>query len=137
MRTLLIALALLLVTPAGAQQFKPFPRANITKAQWQTYYDEVSRKHSANVQIVEAEKLMIFTDPESKTFYAFTQPEHSAYPAVITRKLEIRNGNLFVGQIGYFAGDEPQFARLFKAYLDLNEKLRDASKQKPKEGTSQ
>jgi hypothetical protein len=137
MRNIAFASALILCTLASAQEFKPFPRADITQAQWQAYYDEVSTKHQPNVQIVEAEKLIIFNDPESKSFYAFTQPGHPAHPAWITRKLEVRNDNLFIGQIGYFAGDEPQFARLFKAYLDLNEKLREASKQKPREGSSQ
>jgi hypothetical protein len=137
MRSIIFALALLLSTLASAQEFKPFPRAGITPAQWQAYYDEVSTKHQTNVQVVEAERLIIFNDAESKTFYAFTQPGHPAHPAWITRKVEVRNDNLFIGQIGYFAGDEPQFARLFKAYLDLNEKLREASKQKPKEGVAQ
>jgi len=136
MRSLLLASAFFFTASVDAQDFKPFPRANITQTQWQAYYDEVSTRHSANVQVVEAEKLIIFNDPESKTFYAFTQAGHPAHPAWITRKLEVRNDNLFIGQIGYFAGDEPQFARLFKAYLDLNEKLREASKQKSKGSAS-
>jgi hypothetical protein len=137
MRNLLLALIFLVATSAEAQQFKPFPRANITVAQWRAYYEEVSAKHSANVQNVDAEKLIVFHDPESKTFYAFTQPGHLAHPAWIARKLETRNDQLFIGQIGYFAGDEPQFAQLFKAYLALNERLREASKQKPKESSAQ
>ena len=35
---------------------------------------------------------------------------------------------MFIRQIGYFAGDEPEFAKLFKAYLALNDRMREQFK---------
>ena len=34
-------------------------------------------------------------------------------------------GQVNVRQIGYFAGSEPEFARLFRSYEERNERLRD------------
>jgi hypothetical protein len=95
---------------AAAQEFKPFPRANITVEQWASYFDEVRSKHGSNVQDIDDQKLIIYTDISTTTLYAFTKPGHPAHPAWITRKPEQRNDNLFIAQIGYFAGQEPPFA---------------------------
>jgi hypothetical protein len=132
---LVASLLLLLSAPALAQDFKPFPRANISVAQWQTYFDEVRSKHGANVQDIEDQKLLVYTDLATTTLYAFTKPGHPAHPAWVTRKPEQRNDSIFIAQIGYFAGDEAPFAHLFRAYLALNEKMKEDMKRRQAEGT--
>ncbi len=106
-----------------AQEFKPYPRADITVAQWLTYFNEVREKHGTTVQDLDDEKLLVYTDKTTTTIYGFTKPGHPAHPAWITRKPEQRGDSLFIGQIGYFAGSEPPFAKLFRDYLALNERL--------------
>lgn len=128
--TLFLLAALVPTGPAVAQEFKPFPRANITTAQWQTYFDEVRSKHGPNVQDIDEQKLLIYTDQATTTLYAFTKPGHPAHPAWITRKPEQRNDSIFIAQIGYFAGDEPPFGQLFRAYLALNEKMKEDVKRR-------
>ncbi len=123
------AVALLLTSGVAnlalAQDFKPFPRANITTQQWSAYFEEVRTKHGSSVQDLEAQKLLIFTDTSAMTMYAFTKPGHPAHPAWITRKPEQRNDSTYIAQIGYFAGDEAPFAQLFRAYITLNEKMKE------------
>lgn len=133
----LIALVagVILSAHASAQEFKPFPRANITEPQWQKYFDEVREKHGAEVQDIEDQKLLVFTDKATSTIYGFTKPGHPAHPAWISRKLEQRGDELYVGQIGYFAGSEPPFAQLFKEYLALNAKMKEEVKRRQQEAT--
>jgi hypothetical protein len=123
----------LLAERASAQEFKPYPRANITEAQWQRYFDEVREKHGASVQDIGDQKLLVFTDKTTNTIYGFTKEGHPAHPAWITRKLEQRGDELFVGQIGYFAGSEPPFGQLFREYLALNVKMKEDAKRKQQE----
>lgn len=112
-------------TAAVAQEFKPYARANISVAQWQTYFNEVREKHGANVQDNQEQGLLIYTDLATSTLYAFTKPGHPAHPAWVTRRPEQRNDNVVIAQIGYFAGEEAPFARLFRDYLALNEKIKE------------
>lgn len=132
--SLLTAIALL--SDAQAQEFKPFPRANITEAQWQRYFDEVREKHGASAQDLDDQKLLVYTDGTTSTVYGFTKPGHPAHPAWIARKPEQRGDSIYVGQIGYFAGAEPPFAKLFKEYLALNEKLKEEMKRRQAEGAA-
>lgn len=132
-----VSTVLLLSASAQAQEFKPYPRANITSAQWQAYFDEVREKHGASVQDLEEQKLLVYTDRATTTIYGFTKPGHPAHPAWVARKPEQRGDSIFIGQIGYFAGSEPPFAQLFKDYLALNEKMKDEIKRKQQEGTKQ
>lgn len=127
----------LLGSGAHAQEFKPYPRANITEAQWQSYFDEVREKHGATVQDLEDQKLLVYTDRATTTIYGFTKPGHPAHPAWITRKPEQRGDSLFIGQIGYFAGAEPPFAKLFRDYLALNEEMKEEFKRRQQPGEKQ
>jgi hypothetical protein len=129
--------ALLFAAVAQAQEFKPYPRANITEAQWQAYFDEVRSKHGATVQDIDDQKLLVYTDKATTTIYGFTKPGHPAHPAWIARKPEQRGDSIFIGQIGYFAGAEPPFAKLFRDYLALNEKMKEDIKRKQEQGEKQ
>jgi len=129
--------AFLFASGAYAQEFKPHPRANITEAQWLAYFDEVREKHGATVQDIEDQKLLVYTDKATTTIYGFTKPGHPAHPAWIARKPEQRGDSLFIGQIGYFAGAEPPFAKLFREYLALNEKMKEDIKRRQQQGEKQ
>jgi hypothetical protein len=129
-RMLVLILLCIFATPSFPQEFKPYPHANISKSQWQTYFNEVKEKHGTTVQDIEAENLLVFTDKSSGTIFGFTKSGHPAHPAWIARKPEQRGDSMFIGQIGYFAGDEPAFAKLWKEYLALNEKVIEDAKRK-------
>jgi hypothetical protein len=131
---LTIFVQIFLSLSAHAQEFKPYPRANITVTQWQTYFDEVREKHGDTVQDIEDQRLLVFTDKATTTIYGFTKPGHAAHPAWIARKPEQRGDSLFIGQIGYFAGAEPPFAQLFRDYLELNEKMKAEIKNRQQQG---
>jgi hypothetical protein len=115
---------------AQAQEFKPYPRANISEAQWQQYFEEVSQKYGPTAQDLGEQKMVLYKDEVSNTFYAFTKPGHPAHPAWIARKLEPRGNSLGIAQIGYFAGAEPPFAKLFREFSALNEKLKEDANRK-------
>ena len=124
-----IAILLFALAPCGAQEFKPYPKASITLPQWQAYFDEVKQKHGGSIQDIEPQKLLVFEDGATKTFYAFTKMGHPAHPAWITRRVEQRGDAIVVNQVGYFAGDEPSFGRLFRSYSELNAKVQEEFKQ--------
>jgi hypothetical protein len=124
---------LLVVGGALAIEFKPYPVAQITPAQWTGYYDQVRVAHGGDKQEFPAERLIVFHDRATATSYAFTQAGHAAHPAWITRKIVQRGSELFVDQIGYFAGQEAPFAALYQQYQVLNQRMiEQMRKQAPK-----
>jgi hypothetical protein len=116
-----------------ALEFKPYPVAQITAAQWASYYEQVRSAHGADRQEFPAERLIVFHDKTTATSYAFTQPGHAAHPAWITRKIVQKGTDIFVDQIGYFAGSEPPFAVLYQQYQAVNQRMiEQLKKQAPK-----
>ena len=125
---------LLLSVPAIGQDFKPYATPKITQAQWQRYFDEVKGKHANSAREVPAQHLVLFEDAKSRTSYAFTQPGHPAHPAWVARRVVQSSTAINIDQVGYFAGDEPAFEGLFRAYLDLNDRIRQDIRTKLEKG---
>ena len=115
----------LMATPALAQEYQPYPTPRITPEQWATYGEEVRQNHGATAEIFQDKKLVAFSDPRARTFWIFTMKDHPAYPAWITRQLYEEGGEVRVRQIGYFAGSEDEFAKLFQEYQQRNELLKE------------
>jgi hypothetical protein len=65
---------------------------------------------------------VIFFDKQTGMSYAFTTKGHSAHPSWITRQPQENRGNISIAQIGYFAGSESEFAKLFRAYKEMTDK---------------
>ena len=114
-----------LATSALAQEFQPYPAPQITVEQWTKYADEVRQAYQATVEIYKDKQLIIFSDQRTRTFWVFTLKDHPAHPAWITRQMFEEAGQVRVRQIGYFAGSEPEFAKLFREYQERNEQLRE------------
>ncbi len=110
-------------TPALAQEFQPYPAPQITAQQWAEYAGQVRQAHEASVEILKDQHLVAFSDPAARTFYIFTTKDHPAHPAWITRQLYEEGGEVRVRQIGYFAGSEAEFAKLFRTYQERNAQL--------------
>jgi hypothetical protein len=128
MRSALLA-ALLLVAlwpdaAARAQEFEPYPSPRITVDQWQKYLLEVRSRHEASLEIYKDKNVVVFSDPTTRTFYIFTTKDNPAHPAWITRQIVEQGGKVNVRQIGYFAGAQEPFDRVFSEYLQLNEQLK-------------
>lgn len=134
MRAIAVAVVGLLVGTVVAQEYKPYPRARITTEQWQQYFAEVSSKHAASRLEVPTENLVVFENTAEYMSYAFTRPGHPAHPAWVTRQLVQDNVGVNVRQIGYFAGDEEPFAKLFRAYQQLNAQMRQDFERRSQEG---
>jgi hypothetical protein len=127
MKRLLAALLLMAICGViQAQVFNPYPRANISEAQWKQYFDEVRQKHGTTAQDFGDQKLIRYLDEASNTFYLFTKLGHPAHPAWVASKPEQREDSLFINQIGYFAGDETPFAQLFRDVTSQNEKVKES-----------
>ncbi len=109
--------------PALGQEFQPYPVPQITVQQWAEYAEQVRQAHEASFEILKGQNLVAFSDPRTRTFYIFTTKDHPAYPAWITRQLYEEGGEVRVRQIGYFAGSEPEFAKLFADYQKRNTQL--------------
>jgi hypothetical protein len=124
---LLAALLLAAIWPdaaALAQDFQPYPSPKVTVDQWQKYLLEVRSRHEASAEIYKDKNVIVFSDPTTRTFYIFTTKDNPAHPAWITRKIVEEGGKVNVRQIGYFAGAQEPFDRMFTEYLQLNEQLK-------------
>ena len=117
------ALLLLATGPSLAQEFQPYPEPKITAEQYAKYADEVRQIYLGTAEIVREENVVIFSDMRTRTFWVFTTKDNPAHPAWITRQMVEENGEVRVRQIGYFAGSEPAFAKLFQYYQARNAQL--------------
>ena len=108
---------------AAPQDFQPYRTPQITAAQFAAYAEQVRQAYGATAQVVLEEKVIVFSDLRTRTFWVFTTKDHPAHPAWITRQMVEENGQVNVRQIGYFAGSEPEFAKLFRSYQERNTQL--------------
>jgi hypothetical protein len=114
----------LIAAPTLAQEYQPYPSPRITPEQWARYGEQVRQNHGASLEIFEDKQLIGFSDAPTRTFWVFTLKKHPAHPAWITRQMYEEDGQVRVRQIGYFAGSEDAFAKLFQEYLLRNEELK-------------
>jgi hypothetical protein len=125
-RLQLVAGALwLMASPALAQEYQPYPSPRITTEQWAKYGEEVRQYHGTSLELFKDKKLVAFSDLRTRTFWVFTLKDHPAHPAWITRQMYEEEGVVRVRQIGYFAGSEEEFAKLFLEYQKRNEELKE------------
>jgi hypothetical protein len=119
-----LAAAGLAVGPgATAQEFQPYPAPQVTPKQFADYAELVRQAHGATAQYVREEQVIVFSDLRTRTFWVFTTKEHPAHPAWVTRRMVEEGGQVNVRQIGYFAGSEPEFSKLFRSYQERNAQL--------------
>lgn len=110
---------------ANTADIQPFPRAKISIEQWQGYFDSVSKEFGETKKTYEEQSLVVFSDNAQHANIAFTTKNHPAHPAWITRYVTEDNESVSIAQIGYFAGEEPPFAKLFQDYAKLNDKVKE------------
>jgi hypothetical protein len=122
----LVAGALVVTASAAlAQEYQPYPSPQITLEQWAKYGETVRQYHGASLELFKEKQLIAFSDQRSRTFWVFTLKDHPAHPAWITRQMYEEGGLVRVRQIGYFAGSEEEFAKLFSEYQKRNEELKE------------
>lgn len=109
-----------------AQEYQPYPSPRITQEQWARYGEQVRQNHGASLEVFEDKQLIAFSDERTLTFWVFTLKKHAAHPALITRQVYEEGGQIRVRQIGYFAGSEDEFAKLFLEYQTRSEELKQA-----------
>jgi hypothetical protein len=108
---------------AVAQDYQPYPTPQVTPEQFASYAELVRQNHGDTAQVVREEKVIVFSDMRTRTFWVFTTKDHPAHPAWITRQMFEDKGQVNVRQIGYFAGPEAEFAKLFRSYQERNAQL--------------
>jgi len=123
MKTAWLLIALIAPAPALAQEYQPYPQPQITVEQWQAYLASVREVLESSAEIYKDQHLVVFSNPDTRTFYIFTTKDHPAHPAWITRQLVEQGGKVNVRQIGYFAGNADAFDKFFREYLQRNEEL--------------
>ncbi len=115
----------LMAASALAQEYQPYPSPQITPEQWAKYGEEVRLYHGDTLEIFKDRKLIAFSDRRTRTFWVFTMKDHPAHPALVTRQMYEEDGVVRIRQIGYFAGSEDEFAKLFVEYQKRNEELKE------------
>lgn len=137
MRQIIIAVAIFLnaaLAVAGEPPvYKPFPVAQVSLTQWETYREQVHAAYGASLRRFPDEHLEVMQSSDNVMHFAFTTEGHSAHPAWITRSAQ--NGS--VDQIGYFAGNEELFAKLFQSYLELTKRTIESVPDEPAEAGSE
>lgn len=119
------AVLCLMAASAFAQEYQPYPSPQITPEQWAKYGESVRQLHGDSLELFKDKHLVAFADMRTRTFWLFTMKGHPAHPAWITRQMFEEGGQVRVRQIGYFAGKEEEFAKLFAEYLKRNEELKE------------
>lgn len=109
----------------NAVEIEPFPQAKITVEQWQEYFSDVSNEFGDTKRIFEEQNLVVFSNDQLRANIAFTTENHAAHPAWVTRYVTQNNDSVNIAQIGYFAGEEAPFAKLFNEYAKLNDKVKE------------
>ncbi|MAD73473.1 MAG: hypothetical protein CML20_01490 [Rheinheimera sp.] len=109
----------------NAVEIEPFPKAKITVEQWQEYFSDVSNEFGDTKRIFEEQNLVVFSNDQLRANIAFTTENHAAHPAWVTRYVTQNNDSVNIAQIGYFAGEEAPFAKLFNEYAKLNDKVKE------------
>ncbi len=102
----------------------PYPIANITQEEWQTFYSKARENLSHSQRTYRHQKMVVFIDKFNGHHYAFTLPGHTAHPSWIVRRIINQEGELQIQQVGYYVNDEAPFVELFDAYLKLNDKIK-------------
>ena len=126
MRKYIAALPLLLFCSlVGALDLKPHAEAKISLEQWNAYHSEVERNYGNTRTSHPSHNLETFKIPDKKANIAFTTEGHEAHPSWVTRYVTEKNGSINLSQIGYFAGEEAPFAKLFNQYEQLNKRVRE------------
>jgi hypothetical protein len=120
--TLALAAALVAVA-AQSQEFQPYPQPRITPEEYAAYADQVRQAFGFTADVVREDNIIVFSDERTRTFWVFTTKDNPAHPAWITRQLVEEDGQVRVRQVGYYAGSEAAFARLFSAFQERNAKL--------------
>jgi hypothetical protein len=67
-RVLCILFFIAIYSCVHAQEFKPYPQANISAAQSQQYFDEVRQKYGTTAQNLSDQQIILFTDDASRTY---------------------------------------------------------------------
>lgn len=123
MRTAALLAALAFAAPALAQEWQPYPQPKITVEQWKAYLATVREYLEASAEIYKDKGVVVFSNPDTRTFYIFTTKNHPAHPAWISRQLVEEKGQVNVRQIGFYAGNAEAFDKMFREYLQRNEEL--------------
>lgn len=132
MKHLIVAIWLAgLAFSALGQEYMPYPRELITPEQWQNYFDQVRAKYSPETGIPEEFKLTLFLVEDNATLYAFTRPGHPAHPAWIRRDIYEDKEGVKLRMIGYFAGNEGEFKKLWRQYEELNRQMEEEMRTPP------
>lgn len=123
MKAAALLAALVFAVPALAQVWQPYPQPKITVEQWKAYLETVREYLEASAEIYKDKAIVVFSNPDTRTFYIFTTKDHPAHPAWIARQLVEEGGQVHVRQIGFYAGEAEPFDKLFREYLQRNEEL--------------
>ncbi len=123
MKSAALLAALAFAAPALAQEWQPYPQPKITVEQWKAYLATVREYLEASAEIYKDKGIVVFSNPDTRTFYIFTTRDHPAHPAWISRQLVEEKGQVNVRQIGFYAGNAEAFDKMFREYLQRNEEL--------------
>jgi hypothetical protein len=119
-----LAMSLCVAASASAQVIKwRYPTDRITFKQWTAYFDELANTKGA-VVTEESQYYIInlFSDPHQPALYVFTKPSHPAYPAVVIRAVEKKDGGSQIIRHGHYAGDQAAFDTWWHQFDALDKK---------------
>lgn len=107
---------------ANELQWK-FSGDRITFEQWTTYFDELANTKGA-VFSEEAQYYIInlFSAPLQPAIYVFTKSNHPAYPAVVIRTVETKDGKSLIKRHGHYVGDQATFDKWWHEFDALDKK---------------
>ena len=129
MKTIVVALLLVLPSAAGAQQSEP--ARGIGYPSVAAALDAL--KARSDVRIENQGGWIIVTDRKDSTLWSFTPPGHAAHPAAVKRAILQQDGAIYVQMRILCQADKAPCDKLVADFEALNEQMK-AEIQKSKQG---
>ena len=118
----LLAAGALASAVVHAQEYAPYKEAAITLHQWETYHNAVQACCQSTRREYKDRGLVTYAKDEGRLGYTFTLENHPAHPACVTREV-IPGPDIQMRLIGYYAGNEDEFAKLYESYDQLTNQM--------------
>jgi len=116
MRLFILLCLLSISLSAKGIDLEPYDHDRITEAEFLAYRASAAEELGSTHRAYPSHFLELYSDESLRASIAFTMPGHPAHPAWVTRYVAMDDSGIYMNVIGYFAGDESEFAKLYKQY---------------------
>jgi len=106
-------------SPIFAVEVSPYKEPRVSVEEWNNYHKAIFKELEKWRKAYKLIDLEIFNDGVTRSSIGFTMSGHDAHPSWVTRYVEMTDGSVYIKVVGYYAGDEKAYRKLFQHYQEL------------------